>query len=93
MTLRTRLMLLVAVTLLPLLGLAIAGAVFSAGKSISQATSNLAFSASLVAASQDRFARSAHQLLISIANTPALIEGTQPECSRYFKSLTDQLEP
>ena len=93
MTLRTRLMLLVAVTMLPLLGLAIAGAVISAGKSINEATSNLASSAFQVAASQDRFAQSAHHLLISIANTPALIEGTQPECSRYFKSLADQLEP
>lgn len=93
MTLRTRLMLLVAATLLPLLGLAFVSAVISARQSISQATSNLEFSASLVASNQQRFADSAHQLLISIVNTPALVEARQPDCRRYFKSVTEQLQP
>ena len=62
-TLRTRLVMLVLAAMLPLYGLAVVGAVMTSDKAVSQARQNMGFSASLVAANQERVVASAHQIL------------------------------
>ncbi|MES2361287.1 MAG: PAS domain S-box protein [Pseudomonadota bacterium] len=89
-TLRTRLVMLVIAAIVPLFGLSLVGAVLTSGEAVSRATQNLEFSASLAAANQQRLADSVHQVLTAIASMPEL-DGKDPECQRYFKTLSTQL--
>ena len=59
-TLRTRLVMLMLAAIVPLFGLAVVGAMLTSAKAVSLARKNLEFSASLVAANQERVAASAH---------------------------------
>lgn len=90
-TLRTRLVLVVLAAILPLFGLSLVGAVFGTNEAVSRASMNLEFSASLVAANQQKVADATHQTLVAIANTPGLQDGKDPACQRYFKNLREQL--
>ena len=90
LTLRTRLVMLVLAAIVPLFGLSVVGSVLTANEAVSRATQNLEFSASLVAANQQRVADSARQLLTAIANTPLVQEGKNTECGRYLKTLNEQ---
>lgn len=90
-TLRTRLVWVVLAAILPLFGLSLVGAVLNTNEAVSQASKNLAFSASLVAANQQKIADATRQTLVAIANTPGLQDGRVPACQRYFKTLRDQL--
>ena len=92
-TLRTRLVLLVIAAIVPIFGFSVANAVMKINEDIRQATKNLEFTASQVASTQEQVADSAHQLLISIAKAPALVQTGLPECHDYFKSLNDELVP
>jgi PAS domain S-box-containing protein len=89
-TLRTRLVMLVLAAIVPLFGLAVVGAVLTSGKAVSQATQNLEFSASLVAANQERVAESARQILTAIANMPIVQEGKDADCQQYLQVLNSQ---
>jgi len=89
-TLRTRLVMLVLAAIVPLFGLSVVGAVLTARDAVGRATQNLEFSASLVAANQQRVAESARQLLTAIANTRLAEDGRQADCQRYLKTLNDQ---
>lgn len=86
-TLRTRLVLLVLAAIVPLFGLAVLGAVMTSGKAVNQARQNLQFSASLVAANQERVAASARQILTAISNAPVIQAGTDAECRQYMEAL------
>ena len=57
-TLRTRLVMLVIAATVPLFGLSLVGAVLTANDAVTQTSTNLEFSASLVAANQQRVADS-----------------------------------
>lgn len=89
-TLRTRLVMLVIAAIVPLFGLSLVGAVLTSDEAVSRATKNLEFSASLVAANQQRVADSVRQVLTAVANMPAM-DSRNPECLRYFKTLSEQL--
>ncbi|WP_051676071.1 PAS domain S-box protein [Polaromonas glacialis] len=89
-TLRTRLVVLVLAAILPLFGLAVVGAVLTSGKAVSQARTNLEFSASLLAANQERVAASAYQILTAIANMPVVQEGRDADCQQYLQILGSQ---
>ncbi|MBG6075736.1 PAS domain S-box protein [Polaromonas sp. CG_9.11] len=89
-TLRTRLVMLVLAAIVPLFGLAIIGAVLTSGKAVSQARQNLEFSASLVAANQERVAASARQMLTAIATMPVVQEGRDADCQKYLQLLNLQ---
>ncbi|MES2192657.1 MAG: PAS domain S-box protein [Pseudomonadota bacterium] len=90
-TLRTRLVTLVVAAIVPLFGLSLIGAVLTATDAVTQTTRNLEFSASLVAANQQRVADSVRQVLVAISHVPEMVEGREPACQRYFKSLTAEL--
>ncbi len=90
-TLRTRLVMLVIAATVPLFGLSLVGAVLTANDAVTQTSKNLEFSASLVAANQQRVADSVRQVLVAISHVPEMVEGKEPACQRYFKSLTTEL--
>ena len=90
-TLRSRLVMLVLAAIVPLFGLSIVGAVFTASEAVNRVKQNLAFSTSLVAANQGQVAESARQVLTAIANTPELVAANSVLCHQLFKSLNDKL--
>src|SRR5665811_2235239 len=90
-TLRARLVMLVMVGIVPLLGLSMLEAWQNENAAIGRVTDNLNVAASLLAANQERVVESAHQILVSIANAPGLVEGKTTDCQRYLKTLKDQL--
>ncbi|MES2508378.1 MAG: PAS domain S-box protein [Pseudomonadota bacterium] len=92
MTLRVRLVMLVIAAIVPLLVLSVIGAVLTARDAVRQTTRTLEFSASLVAANQQRVADSVRQMLSAISQVPGMLEGREPDCQRYFKSLVTELQ-
>eukprot|EP01031_Cornospumella_fuschlensis_P050640 gene50640-61942_t len=90
-TLRTRLVMLVVAAIVPLFGLSLIGAVLTATDAVTQTTRNLEFSASLVAANQQRVADSVRQVLVAVSHVPEMVEGKEPACQRYSKSLTTEM--
>ncbi len=91
-TLRARLALLVLTAIAPLFVLSLVGAELTSKDAVRKSTENLELSASLVAASQQRIADSVRQLLSAISFTPDLLEGKEPFCQRYFKTVTTELK-
>ena len=89
-TLRHRLVMLMAAAMVPLFGLSLLNAWLNQKAAVSQATDELNFAASLIAANQSRVTESAHQLLLAIANTKGLLNGDAADCPRYLRSLTRQ---
>ena len=90
-TLRTRLVMLVLAAIVPLYGLAVVCALMTADKAVSQARQNMEFSASLVAANQERVVASAHQILTAIANAPVVQMGSDADCQQYLQLLNSQV--
>ncbi|MBK5205477.1 MAG: PAS domain S-box protein [Polaromonas sp.] len=90
-TLRTRLVLMVMVGLVPLLGLALFEAWNHAEAAISQASRHQQSTIALAAAHQQRVLESAQQILLAIASAPGLVNGKPEDCQRYLKTLNDQL--
>lgn len=91
MTLSARLAILVFAAIVPLFGLSLIGALLTASQAVTQTTKDLESSASLVAANQQRVADSVRQVLSAIAYVPDILEGKQPVCQRYFKTLIAEL--
>src|SRR5450830_699412 len=90
-TLRTRLVVLVVAALVPLFGLSIFKALHNAEAEMERAKGNLQFAASLAAASQERVAGSARQVLTVMASLPSMQDGKNVDCDRYFSSLIQHL--
>ncbi len=91
LTLRTRLVIVVLTAILPLFALSLVGVVLNTNEAVSQARTDLALSASLVAANQQKSADAARQILTAIANTPQLLDSERSVCKSYFSSLRTQL--
>ena len=90
-SLRTRIVVLVVVAILPLFGLSMFKALHNADAELERAKANLQFAASLAAASQERVADSARQVLTLLASLPEVQDGNNAGCDRYFSSLTRHL--
>lgn len=93
-SLRTRIVVLVLVAIVPLFGLSMLKALHSADAELERAKANLQFAASLAAVSQERVADSARQVLTLLASLPEVQEvqdGNGAGCDRYFSSLTRHL--
>jgi PAS domain S-box-containing protein len=86
LSLQTRLALLVVAAMLPLAVLSVWFAVRANEAATGLAQSQLKFSASVVAAHQDRLVESAQQLLGAIATMPGLRDDPQ-RCTAYFSAL------
>ena len=90
-SLRTRIVVLVLAAIVPLVGLAMFKALHNADAELERAKANLQFAASLAAASQERVADSARQVLTLLASLPEVQDGNNAGCDRYFSSLTRHL--
>ncbi len=90
-SLRTRIIMLVMVAIIPLLVLFLFKAWLVTQAGLSRATENLKFAASLVAANHERVGEAAHQVLMAVASAPGLLSDGPDECRRYLKTLKDQL--
>jgi signal transduction histidine kinase len=87
LSLRGRLAVLVMAAILPLAALSVWFAMGSTQKAIREAQSQLKFSASLVAAHQDRMVESAQQMLAAVATMPGLRSAGVQRCASYFEGL------
>jgi PAS domain S-box-containing protein len=87
LSLRERLVVLMLAALLPVLGLSLWMALRETRSSIELAQSQLRFSASLLAANQDRAVDAAEQLLGAIAAMPQLRSLDHARCEAYFENL------
>jgi len=87
LSLQGRLAVLVVAAILPLAALSVWFAVSATQEATSVAQSQLNFSASLVAAHQDRLVESAQQLLAAIATMPGLRSADAQRCAGYFEGL------
>jgi PAS domain S-box-containing protein len=90
-SLRARIVMLVVVAIVPLFGMSIFRALHNADAEVERAKDDLRFAASLAAASQERVADSARQVLTLIAALPDIQAASHTDCDRYFSSLTQRL--
>ena len=90
-TLRSRLVLLVLASIVPLIGLSVGKAMLSTDTAITRATANLQSAAQLVALNQRQVTDSAYQVLLAISSAPQLAEPDIGACSRYLQTLRKQL--
>ncbi|MET0310734.1 MAG: cache domain-containing protein, partial [Burkholderiaceae bacterium] len=88
--LRSRLVVLVLVALLPLVGLSIHKAWRDAQSARDGADASLQFTASLAASNLTHIADSARSLLLAVATTPGLRETRSPDCGEVFTRLHDR---
>lgn len=90
LSLRARLLVVMTAALLPLLGVYVWGAVRDGRASLELAHSQLRFSASLLAAHQNRVVEAAEQLLGAISQMPEIRAMDPARCQAYFESLRDR---
>jgi PAS domain S-box-containing protein len=90
LSLRERLVVLMLAALLPVLGLSLWMALRETHSSIELVQTQLRFSASLVAAHQDRAVDGAEQLLGAIAAVPDLRAMGRARCQAYFENLHER---
>lgn len=90
-SLRTRIVVLVLVAIVPLFGLSMFKALHNADAELERAKANLQFAASLAAASQERVADSARQVLTLLASLPEVQDSDNAGCDHHFSSLTRHL--
>ncbi|MGQ2978334.1 MAG: PAS domain S-box protein, partial [Polaromonas sp.] len=90
-SLRARIVMLVVVAIVPLFGMSILKALHNADAEVERAKGGLRFAVSLAAASQERVADSARQVLTLIASLPDIQNPDNSGCDRYFSSLTQRL--
>lgn len=88
--LRSRLVLLVLVALLPLVGMSIHKAWRDAQSARDSADASLQFTASLAAGNLTHIAESARSLLLAAATAPGLRDVPGPDCGEYFTRLHDR---
>lgn len=91
LSLRTRIVVLVLVAIVPLFGLSMFKALHNADAEVERAKANLQFAASLAAASQERVADSARQVLTLLASLPEVQDGNNADCDHRFSSLPRHL--
>ena len=91
LTLRKRLVLLVAAAMVPLVGLSIFHAESGSDAALSRATDSLNFAVSLAASNQQQITKTAHQVLIAFTHIPGILEGQAAPCNHYLKELKRQL--
>ena len=89
LSLRARLLVVLAVALLPLAALFVWSSVQQTSAAAEQARTQLRFAASLFAAHEDRAIDAAEQLLGAIANIPELRTMSREECWHYFQRLRE----
>jgi PAS domain S-box-containing protein len=87
LSLQGRLAMLVVAAILPLAAFSVWFALSATQEAIHEAQSQLKFSASLVAAHQDRMVESAQQLLGAVATLPGLRSADPQRCANYFEGL------
>ncbi|HEY8050159.1 MAG TPA: ATP-binding protein [Ramlibacter sp.] len=87
LSLRARLLVVLAVALLPIAALIAWSNVRSATAAADDTRTQLKFAASLLAAHENRAVDAAEQLLGAIASMPQLRTLPQPQCQRYFERL------
>src|SRR5687768_3173608 len=87
LSLQGRLAMLVVAAILPLAAFSLWFAFSATKDAIREAQSQLKFSASLVAAHQDRMVESAQQLLGAVATMPGLHSADPQRCANYFEGL------
>lgn len=87
-SLRARIVMLVVVAIVPLFGMSIVKALHNADAQVERAKDDLRFAASLAAASQERVADSARQVLTLIASLPDMQDADNTNCDRYFSRLS-----
>jgi PAS domain S-box-containing protein len=92
LSLRERLLVVLAAALLPLLGATVWLAVRESHEAIDLARSQLKFAASLLAANQDRAAQGTEQMLAAIAGMPDLRLPGRARCEPYFQRLRERFE-
>lgn len=90
-SLRTRVVVLVLAAIVPLFGLSMFKALHNVDAELERARANLQFAASLAAASQERVADSARQVLTLLASLPQVRDGNNADCDLHFSSLTRHL--
>ncbi|MEP6771479.1 MAG: PAS domain S-box protein [Polaromonas sp.] len=90
-TLRTRLVMLVLVAIVPMFGLSIFKAVYNADVAVERAKTDLEFATSLAASTQQRLAESARQVLTAIVHMPDLRAEGGARCDRYLVALRNLL--
>ncbi|MFC5521720.1 PAS domain S-box protein [Polaromonas jejuensis] len=86
-TLRARLVILVVAAIVPLFGLSMFKAWLNADAAVARALTELQFTVSLAASSQQRMTETAHQLLTAIAHVPDIRDGKVLRCNRYLAEL------
>ena len=86
-TLRTRLVAMVVAAIVPLFGLSVVDAVYTARLAVGHAQDHLKAAASLVAANQERVSDAAHQLLTAMVHMPEVQNSARPSCGAYFGIL------
>jgi PAS domain S-box-containing protein len=87
-SLRARIVMLVVVAIVPLFGMSIFKALHNADAEVERAKDDLRFAASLAAASQERVADSARQVLTLIASLTDIQDPDHTDCDRYFSRLS-----
>lgn len=88
---RARIVMLVLAAIVPLFGMSILTALHSADAQVERAKNDLRFAASLAAASQERVADSARQVLTLIASLPDIQDADNTDCDRHFSGLSLRL--
>ncbi len=90
-SLRTRIIMLVLIAIVPLLALSLLKAWLTASAGVNRATENLKFAVTLVAGSQERIDVSTQHILMAVANAPGLLAKGSQECQRYLQTLKKEL--
>ena len=88
---RARIVMLVVVAIFPLFGMSIVQALYHAETEVERAKADLRFAVSLAAASQQRIADSARQVLTLIGSSPGIQDASNTDCNRYFSRLSQGL--
>jgi PAS domain S-box-containing protein len=90
LSLRERMLVVTAAALLPLIAVVLWGAARDRQAAAELARSQLKFSASLLAAHQDRTVEAAEQLLGAIVSVPELRNAARASCQPYFQALRER---
>ena len=90
-SLRSLLVALVVAAIAPLFVFSVVRSIANIERDLARARQNLEFTATAVAHTQERVADSAHQLLVSIASVPKLLDRDGGECAEYFRTLGEAL--
>ena len=91
LSLRQQIALLMAVAMVPLLGLSVLNADLNAKAALSRTSQNLLLAVSLAAAHQQRNTDAVRQMLTTVAQVPEVRAGEATPCNRYLAALRQQL--